>query len=173
MTVPVNPDGQRPSSTGDGRGLADQSTWRKKLQASRLKFDDPAKQVYLEQLAQHGRKGDAARAAGVSISTVHGHRDNDPEFAEAEAEAFNEYRDKFVAHAASLAYDGIEVRKYNKDGELIEERRDYPIRLIELHLKYLEPGYRERGAGVFLDGMGGEGAVGNVTVNVKPAPSAP
>ncbi len=133
----------RPSTTGV-MGPADQSNWRTKLQASRIKFDDRQKEVYLQEIAEHSQKRRAAAKAGVCPQTVLNHLENDPEFASAMQSALDEYRDKFVDHAVNLAYEGIEVKKYNKDGDLIEERRDYPIRLIELELKRVEPGFREK-----------------------------
>lgn len=137
--------GTPPSSTGKVQNVvADQSTWRKKLQQSRLKFDDPQKDIYLTALADHGMKGRAAAAAGVSMQTVNDHAENDPDFAVGRDQALEAYRDKFVDHATNLAYDGILVKKYNKEGALIEERKDYPIRLIELELKRVEPGYRDK-----------------------------
>ncbi|WP_396604575.1 hypothetical protein ACFLEY_07230 [Bradyrhizobium sp. YCK136] len=48
-----------------GRKRADMATWRTKLQASKIKFDDEQKGVYLDVLA--GRRTEAALAAGVSL----------------------------------------------------------------------------------------------------------
>lgn len=136
--------GTQPSTTGKSKPVADQSTWRTKLKQSRLKFDDEQKQVYLKALAAHGMKGRSAETAGVCPQTVGLHRENDPDFSAATDAALDAYRDKFVDHATTLAYDGITVRKFNKDGDLIEERQDYPIRLIELELKRVEPDYRDK-----------------------------
>lgn len=137
----------RASTTGKGRAdkvKADQTNWRTKLQQSRIKFDDDQKETYLLKYAEHGLKGRAAKEAGVCLQTVNNHIDNDPDFAAAVEAAQAEYRDKVVDHSTDLALNGIEVKKYNKDGDLIEERRDYPIRLIELELKRVEPGYRDK-----------------------------
>ncbi|MCK5612917.1 hypothetical protein KAR91_64180 [Candidatus Pacearchaeota archaeon] len=133
-----------PSSTGKPNPVADQSNWRKKLQQSRLKFDDEQKTVYCEALADHGLKGRAAETAGVCRRLVAQHLENDPDFLDAVNEAVDRYRDKRVEKAMDLAFEGIEVKKYNKDGDLIETRRDHPVRLIELELKRIEPGYREK-----------------------------
>lgn len=124
--------------------VADTTNWRRQLMVSRLKFDDEQKEIYLRELAEHGRKGDASKAAGVSLQCTRNHIKNDPDFAEAALQAEEQYRDKIVGHAGKLLYEGIEVKRYNKDGDLIEERRDYPIRLIELELKRVEPGYRDK-----------------------------
>lgn len=88
-----------PSSTGKVVGvIADQTNWRIKMQTSRLKFDDPQKQVYLAELRLTGRKGRAAQAAGVCGNTVDKHRDSDPDFAEAAAEAVETYNDHIAQH---------------------------------------------------------------------------
>lgn len=137
--------GTQPSSTGKVRNVkADQTTWRVKLQQSRLKFDDEQKALYLTELAQHGLKGRAAQAAGVCPNTVNMHADNDEDFSEARTLAIEEYRDKVVDHVGTLVLEGIEVRKYDKEGNLIEERRDFPIPLITLEARRVEPGYRDK-----------------------------
>jgi len=134
-----------PSSTGKVVNVeADQSNWRTKLMTSRIKFDDPQKQIYLNALATHGMKGRSAEAAGVSAQLVRDHLENDPEFQEGYASALETYRDRVVEHATNLALDGIEVIKYNKDGDIVERRMDYPIRLIELELKRVDPAFREK-----------------------------
>ena len=125
--------------------VVDMSTWRQPMDnVNRIKFDDIQKQIYLDHLAANGLKGRAAKAAGVLGSTVIYHAKKDPEFAEAMAIAGEYYRDSFVDHAMTLAYEGIEVRKYNRNGELVEKRRDYPIKLIEMELKRVEPEYRDK-----------------------------
>lgn len=135
----------RPHTSGKLRPPVDQTNWRTRLQTARIKFDDEFKEIYLTELREHGMKGRAANAAGVSNQTARNHLENDPEFAEAAEEAHVTYRDKFVDHAIhDLAYKGIEIKKYDKEGNLVEERRDYPIRLIEMELKRIEPGYRDK-----------------------------
>lgn len=145
---------KRNSTTGKVRNVkADQSTWRRQLQQSRIKFDDDQKGLYLKALAEHGRKGDAARAAGVSQQCVRDHLDNDPDFQEQAEEAMSCYRDRLVGHHQTLLFEGEIHRRFNKDGELIEERHVYPVRLIELELKRHEPEYRERQT-IDLEGAG-------------------
>ena len=134
----------RASTAAKPNPVVDQSGWRHQLMTKKIKFDDEQKRIYLEALAEHGLKGRAAEAAGVSMECVRRHTENDPQFAEALGLAMEEYRDKIVDHHRRLVLDGIEVRKYNKDGDLIEERRDYPIRLIELELKRVDPAYRDK-----------------------------
>lgn len=134
-----------PSSTGKVVGVnADQTTWRVKLQQSRLKFDDDQKHVYLSQLGKHGMKGRAAEEAGVSQLTVLKHAENDPDFAEARAQATVKYRDKFVDHITDLSLNGVLIEKFNKDGDLLERRQEYPIPLIMMEGKRVEPNYRDK-----------------------------
>lgn len=137
--------GTQPSNRGKVVNVrADQTNWRRKLAQSRIKFDDDQKEIYLEELSRHGMRGRSAKAAHVSPQTVINHLENDPDFAAAHAAAIEEYRDSVVDHATTLALDGITVKKYNKDGVLVEERQDYPIRLIELELKKVDPAYRDK-----------------------------
>ena len=134
---------------------ADQSTWRVKWRASQISFDDPAKEIYLKEFAEHGRKKHAADAAGVSLHTVRNHLKNDPEFSKAHDEAADSYRDSFVEHAiGDLATKGIPVMAATKEGDVYEQRRDYPIRLIELELKRIDPSYRDKQE-VEISGGGG------------------
>lgn len=136
---------KRPSSTGKVKNVrADQSNWRKKLQTSRLKFDDDQKAVYLEEFAKHGRKADAAKVAGVSFQTVGNHRENDPEFAEAEAAALEVYRSRLIDHHQTLLFEGELHQRFDKDGNLVESKRVYPIQLISMELKKHDQGYREK-----------------------------
>ncbi len=123
----------------------DQSTWRKKLRASMITFDDKAKEIYLDEFASHGRKKHAADAAGVSLHLVRSHLKNDPEFAKAHDEACDSYRDQFVQHAVGeLATKGTPVMGSNKEGKIYEVRRDYPVPIILLELRRIDPTYREK-----------------------------
>lgn len=144
--TPRGRSGPRNSSTvGRVRDVpADQTNWRTKLQQSRIKFDDVQKEVFLTQYALHGLKMRAAAEATVNLSTVNGHIENDPDFAEAVLQAVATYRDKCVDHATDLLFDGEIHKSYDKDGNLLNEKHVYPIRLIELELKRVEPAYRDK-----------------------------
>ncbi len=123
----------------------DQSTWRIKLRASMITFDDKAKEIYLDEFASHGRKKHAADAAGVSLHLVRSHLKNDPEFAKAHDEACESYRDQFVEHAVgNLATKGSPVMAATKDGTIYEVRRDYPIPIVILELRRVDPTYRDK-----------------------------
>jgi hypothetical protein len=133
----------RKSTTGKHNPRVDMATWRRKVQKSRVKLDDDAKEIYLAQLREHGLKGKAAEAAGVALSTVRGHLDADPDFNEAVNEAIEGYHDRVVDHHQTLLFEG-EIHKRYKDGELVEEKHVYPIPLIQLELKKVDPTYREK-----------------------------
>lgn len=128
------------------KALVDQSNWRRKLQAARIKFDDKAKQIFLSAFADTGLKKRSADAAGVCLLTIIRHQKNDPDFAEAYDEALASYRDKFVGKAINeLAYEGIKhERKDKTTGEVIEEWREYPIPLVLAELKRIDPGFRDK-----------------------------
>ena len=136
----------RASTTGRGkRARADQTNWRTKLQQSRLKFDDDQKGIYLDALAEHGMKGRAAKTAGVARTTVLNHIENDEEFADLVDDAVQDYRDSFVDHAVhDLAREGVLVQSWDKDGNLIREKREYPVPIIQMELKRIEPAYRDK-----------------------------
>jgi hypothetical protein len=111
---------------------------------SRKKFDEQAKGIFLEEYAKWGRIGESAAAAGVTTQTVRAEMEQDEEFAEAFLEQEEEYRDKLIAHHQDLVFNGIEKNRYDREGNLVETSRDYPIRLIELELKKHDKGYREK-----------------------------
>lgn len=142
------------STTGEVINVkADQTNWRKKMQQARIKLDDEAKLIYVDKLAETGLKWVSSNAAGVAESTVTTHRKNDPEFDAAVIESLNSYRDKVVDHARTLIFEG-EVTKRFKNGECIEEKHTYPIRLIELELKRQEAEYRDKQT-IDLNSQGG------------------
>lgn len=165
MTRKVNPDGKRPSSTGRGRAVK-QASWRRQLQEARVKFDDDAMHIYLTHLANYGRKGDAARAAGVSLSTVTNHRKNDSEFAEAEAESLNAYRDKVAAvvhergvigwmeplyskgvRALDVVTDENGIVQRDESGEIMYKPASvwkFSEKFVEMEAKRVDPTYRDR-----------------------------
>ena len=134
----------RASSTGKRNPFSDQTNWRELMQDSRIKFDDEAKQIYLREIAEHGRKGDACLAAGITDQTVRKHLDIDPEFATAADVATEAYRDKFVKHAMKLATKGVTSKTYDgKTGKLTSKTIRYPIPLIQMELKRVDHSYRE------------------------------
>ncbi len=118
--------------------------WRKKVKMSRVKFDDRAKGVFLEEYRKWGRMGESAAAAGVSTQTVRFHIDTDEEFANAVMIAEEEYRDKLIGHHQNLVFNGQEKVYYDRNGNIMSRETVYPVRLIELELKKHDSGYRDK-----------------------------
>ena len=147
---------KRASTTGKVKNVeADQSNWRKKLQQSRLKFDDKQKLIYLEEYAQHGRKGDSARAAGVCLETVRKHMQNDEEFTLAREEAFEVYKDKYIGTVVQdQSLNGVERKFFDKDGNLTKVELVFATNIQAMELKRLDPDYRDKGS-LELSGYGG------------------
>ncbi len=153
------------SSTGVG-GPADQTGWRRKLQASRVKFDDVQKRSYIEEFQKTGLKAHSAAKAGVCMSCIISHRKNDPEFAAMEARAYDIYRDSLAAEVDRRAREGWDEPVYqkgirviepvlNEDGSQTVNDAGQPIfryasvrrfsdRLMEIHIKRHDPAYRDR-----------------------------
>jgi len=155
------------SSTGKVVDVqADQTNWRQKLQQSRIKFDDPQKDVYVTELREHGLKGRAAEAAGVSPATVTKHASIDPDFSEALDEALGTYRDRISNHVnlagtvgdlMPIFHKGVRVTEpiLNEDGThalndkgepryQFAEVRQKNYQMLAMEAKRVEPSYREK-----------------------------
>lgn len=122
----------------------DDGQWRSTIKMSRIKFDDAAKGIFLDEYKKWGRMGDAAAAAGVTTPTVRKHIAEDEDFAEALMAAEEEYKDKLIAHHQDLVFNGTVKENYDRNGNLVSKETIYPIRLIELELKKHDSGYREK-----------------------------
>lgn len=147
--APRGPHGK--TNTGRVKNVpVNMDNWRTKLQASRIKFDDVQKQIYLDDLATHGLKGGAASTAGVHMATVQAHRENDPDFAEGEVKAMEDYRKKIVSHHQNLCFEGEVTKRYDKEGNLIAKEHKFPTQLILAELAKVDPAYR-RGGGASID----------------------
>lgn len=118
--------------------------WRTKIKMSRIKFDDAAKQIFLEEYRKWGRMGESAAAAGVTTLTVREHIDKDEDFASALMIAEEEYKDKLISHHQDLVFNGQEKVHYDRNGNIMSRETIYPIRLIELELKKHDEGYRDK-----------------------------
>lgn len=119
-------------------------TWRVKIVSQREKLNDEAKQIFLQQYAEHARMGHSARAAGVSPQTVRRHIEIDPDFAEACVTAEHQYRDRLIEHHQNLVFEGMTKVTYDRQGNVVGEEKIYPIRLIELELRKHDEGYRDK-----------------------------
>ena len=120
------------------------ATWRKTLRKRQVKFDEQAKQIYLDTLSKTNLKGRSAEDAEVTMPTVRAHIEKDPEFAQRVKAAETAYHDDFVSHHHQLARYGTKRKKYDRAGNIVEEYIEYPLRLIELELKKIDPGYRDK-----------------------------
>jgi len=121
----------------------DDGNWRLRM-TSGTKFDEVRRGIFLREMAEHGRKSTAAMAAGVSVTTANWAIKNEPDFAEAMVHCQLIYHDRIVAHHQDLVFNGIEKRRYDNKGNVVETIREYPIRLIELELKKHDDGYRDK-----------------------------
>ena len=118
--------------------------WRTVISMSRTKFDEEAKEVFLEEYVEHGRIGEAAMMAGTTGATVREHMKKDSDFGEAVIVAEQGYKDRLIAHHQNLLFNGTMKKTYDRQGNLVSSERVYPIRLIELELKKHDKGYRDK-----------------------------
>lgn len=118
--------------------------WRSSIKMSRIKFDDEAKGIFLDEYRKWGRMGDAAHAAGVTTATVRKHIEEDEDFAHALLMAEDEYKDKLIAHHQDLVFNGTMKESYDRNGNLVSREQIFPIRLIELELKKHDSAYRDK-----------------------------
>src|SRR6185295_32952 len=101
-------DGEvRESTTLARRPVVDDSNWRKKLQrAHRVKFDDVAKERYIDMLRATGRKWMSEDAAGIAHATADRHYKDDPEFQQAVDGALEEYATRGIIKIEREALEG-------------------------------------------------------------------
>ena len=118
--------------------------WRSFIRMSRVKFDDEAKAVFLNEYRKWGRMGESAAAAGVSKQTVRKAMEDDEDFAEAMMACEDEYKDKLIAHHQDLVFNGTTRESFDRNGQLVSREQIFPVRLIELELKKHDKGYREK-----------------------------
>jgi hypothetical protein len=107
-------------------------------------FDDRQKLRFLSIYSKTNRMMDSAEAVGVSPKTIREHIKTDEEFGQAVMEAEQAYRDHVVALIQDLAFNGTEKVNYDRSGNVISTEKIYPIRLIEMEAKRVEPGYRDK-----------------------------
>lgn len=119
-------------------------SWRVRISAQRGKFDDEAKARFLEHYAANGRKGDAARAAGVTTKTVWDHVGKDEDFAAAVMAAEEDYESKVMAHVQELVFEGTKKKTFDRNGNLVSEEQIFPIPLVQMEARRVHEGYREK-----------------------------
>ena len=177
--TPANRSKRKSSTTGRGKGaVAEQSNWRVKLHASRIKFDDERKAVYIMERATHGLKGRAADAAGVDLKTVLRHIDNDPDFADAVCAADQQFADTVqeVVHKRGVIgwtrpvyQQGVQTIAPVFDPETGEVEYDakgniryvpvteevYDSAVLQMQAKRVNPEFRDKGPGLDVNMSGG------------------
>ena len=138
-------DASHASSRGTFFPTLDYSNWREKIKDQRaIKLDDAAKQRYIETLAQTGKRGLAAAAAGVTGSTIQKHMKADPDFIEACEQAIDDYREQRVLMIENQALAGFEETIFSPTGEMATRQR-YETQLRIMVLKaYDKETYTER-----------------------------
>lgn len=137
-----------------GGGEADQTNWRQQLKASRIKFDDKQKRIFLEAILRHGKKMLACKEAGVCLQTVNGHLENDPDFADLYDMTVEERSGRIVEQLEREALEGFTQPIFDKDGNEIGEKRIYETGLRAMMLKRFDNDYRDRQE-IDLKGSGG------------------
>ena len=80
-------------------------------------FTAPARAVYLKEIELHGGLARAADVAGCSTQVARVYAARVPEFGAAVREAVSKYRDSLVQEATRRAVDGVQVDRFNRDGE--------------------------------------------------------
>lgn len=122
-------------------------TWRERFEnAPAAKFDDQAKAIYLNVLRKTGLKVRSAKAAGVTLTTVQRHIDNDPGFAAAREEALAEYADLIQQHAFKLSVQGVKepiVGGKDKD-QIVAHKEVYATNILAMEMRRTNPEYKER-----------------------------
>lgn len=121
--------------------------WRKKLQLSKVAFDDHKKGMYLAHLAKFGRKMDACKAAGVTPRTVERHIEADEEFADARQNALDQYRDLVQELAWKLMSGGVSKPLIGVDkgtSFVVAHEKLFATNLLAMEMRKTNAEYKER-----------------------------
>lgn len=102
-------------------------------------FDEETKGAFVAALERLGSIRAAAAACGVAERTVHRHKQQDEDFADACARAQGRLAGKLLGVARDLAIEGVLEQVYDKDGNLVRERRRYSERVLLRWLARLMP----------------------------------
>lgn len=110
------------------------------------KFDDKAAKRFLKFYAETGRKGDSAKAAGVSYSVVRHWEMNDDTFGALVLDAHEEWLSVLERELHRRAVEGVlEPIVAGKDPEIVTYVRKYSDPLLSLMAKKADPtGYGGR-----------------------------
>lgn len=107
------------------------------------KFTPERRRIFLEKLELTGRVRLAARFAGVSHTTIHRHREADPQFAAACEEAEAMYHETVVAGITHQARVGMIDERYNNDGKLVARRVTYEQQIRRAMLDRADERYKQ------------------------------
>lgn len=81
-----------------------------------LTFGAPERATYLQEVASHGGLARAANVAGCSTRIARIYAARVPDFGAAVREAVSNYRDSLVQEATRRAVEGVQVDRFNRDG---------------------------------------------------------
>jgi len=128
-----------------GHARSNTASWRKKLQMSKVKFDDKAKGIFLEHYSRTSRLNHAAAAAGVCPNTVNTHRKNDPDFDAACEVARGLYNDDIHALAMKVA-NGVREPIFGGEfkDQVVGYKTVYHPGIIMQEQKRCNPEYRDK-----------------------------
>jgi hypothetical protein len=107
------------------------------------KFTAALKLEFLEHLLKWGRIGLSAHYVGVTHGCVNEHRKADKRFDQCCLDAMSVYREVAVQTIVTQAIEGHCERKWDREGNLLSERRVYETRLREMVLKNFDPSFVE------------------------------
>lgn len=107
------------------------------------KFTASLKLEFLDHLLKWGRIGLSAHYVGITHGTVINHREADKRFDQCCLDAISTYREIAVQTIVTQAIEGHCERKWDREGNLLSERRVYETRLREMVLKNFDPSFVE------------------------------
>lgn len=120
--------------------------WRERLVQKTTRLTDAQKAKYIEMLERTGRLGMAATAACTTTQTALSARSEDPEFEAACLNAASRRADRVVEQLEREALEGHIEYIYDKEGNLISERKVFESAMRLAMLKRHDPEYREAAA---------------------------
>lgn len=135
--------------------VIDWSNWREIIFGTRVEprptqlgaipvFTEEKKTRYLEHLERYGYCSLAARSVGIILGTVENNRAHDPEFAQAEKMALKLRGDRLASRLEAEAIEGSVSTTFDKDGNVLNERRVYESNLRSLVLRRYGDAYIEK-----------------------------
>jgi hypothetical protein len=138
------------------------ANWRREVHARRIKFDDQAKHIYVQELAKHGLRRAAALAANVDPNTVLTHLKTDPDFYDAVEAALSTRQRSVVETLETEALLGHEEVIITGEGE---NKRIVKRKVVESNLrlamlkKYDPEGYNQKTEEANAGNGGGGGVI--------------